>query len=91
MKVLENSAFAYCENLTNLIIPSGVIEISNGLCYACTNLEKVLVCSEDIKRIGDRAFYDCKNLVEVIAYMDNLEYKGEDAFYGCNNLKTKVA
>ena len=71
------------EEVTNLIIPDNVREISSGAFYKCSGISSVTMAN--VETIGEAAFSGCNNLVNVKT-SDVLSKIGEQAFYGCNSL-----
>lgn len=67
-----------------LVIPYGVVNISNSAFAGCTGLNAI-VLPESVTNIGDDAFYNCKNL-RTINLPDSLRSIGGAAFYYCSNL-----
>jgi len=61
---IGDSAFAECENLTKIEIPSNVQKISMMAFYGCKNLKEVTI-SETVIRLAASAFSGCTNLTNV--------------------------
>lgn len=55
--------FAFCTNLTSIIIPNGVVEIGGWAFHSCKNLQRVAV-PESILHIGELAFFRCESLAK---------------------------
>ena len=66
---------------TELVIPDGVIEISDCVFFGCNAIES-LVVPNSVERIGKCSFFECKNLLS-IALSEKLQLIGEHAFDGC--------
>lgn len=66
-------------------MPVNVRNIPVGCFCDCKNLKSVVICSKDIKNIGDWAFADCP-ILTTINLPQNLESIGDRAFYGCTSL-----
>lgn len=76
--IVDSSAFNYCENLVELVIPQGCETVSGF--YGCTNLEQLKLPSS-VKYVGD--FVNCKKLQDFdIPY--GVERLG--SFSGCESL-----
>lgn len=77
----------YLDNkkVTDLVIPEGVIEISDGAFKDCTFLKNV-VLPNSVEKIGERAFASCGKL-ETITIGDGVTYIGAGAFNCCSALK----
>lgn len=67
-------------DLTDLIIPDGIIKIGVYTFGFCTNLKKVIMPNSVIE-IGERAFFNCSNLTEIVLSI-NIEILGNEAFRG---------
>ena len=67
-------------DLTDLIIPDGIIKIGTYTFGFCTGLKKVIIPNSVIN-IQDRAFFNCSNLT-VIVLSISLEYLGSEALRG---------
>ena len=64
VKVIGNSAFGWCESLTNINIPNGVTNIGDeafGGCRSLTNLN----IPNSVTNIGDGAFSGCSSLTKI--------------------------
>ena len=72
--------------ITNLIIPNTVTNISDGAFYGNESLVSVTI-SNSVTSIGDLAFYDCRNLKSV-TIEDCIISIGENTFDGCTQLET---
>ncbi len=83
---LGSSAFRFCDNLEEIMLPNGVIKIESDLFQHCENLKKVYF-SSNVTYIGSHAFDDCKSLKEMIL-PSKITYIGEFAFSKCMALKT---
>ena len=71
--------------ITELVIPQGVTEISADAFAWCTKIRSVVI-PEGVTETGDRAFYICSS-IEDITVPSTLAKVGEDAFYGCDSVK----
>jgi len=63
--LIEDYAFADCENVTNVIIPNSVKTIGAGAFYY-SGLSGTLIIPNTITSIGNSAFYNCRQLTTVI-------------------------
>ena len=89
VSVIKAEAFAECENLRTVILPTGgSIGLSQGVFAGCTRLREV-ANSEHINSIGALAFSHCSAL-QHIEFGKDLHRIGEGAFANCSSL-TSVA
>lgn len=79
-------AFAYCDKVSRLVIPSGVVNIGNCAFYACTNLVDVTMPST-VKTIGNNAFERCSSMTS-ITIPSSVTRIGEGAFRMCSKLQS---
>lgn len=87
VKVINQNAFKGNENITSVIIPSGVTVYEEAFA-ACTNLTKVE--TEGSVFLAEQAFSNCTNLKKVILSADTEfeSFWGRSAFYKCSGLKS---
>lgn len=57
-------AFAFCERLRKITIPSGITMIGNSAFTHCKELENITI-PEGVTHIGDNAFWNCENLQSI--------------------------
>lgn len=81
------SAFAGCNNFTNISIPAHIKRIGGFAFGRCSALKKVEIAGET--EIGYNAFCGCENLEEVIL-SDNVKIIDSEAFGDCKALKTII-
>ena len=81
---IGNAAFADCEELTFVNIPSSVVSIGNSAFDGCIRLSSISM-SSSVTSIGNRAFADCDNLRSLIL-PNSLTSIGTDAFQNCRKL-----
>ncbi|MBQ7408108.1 MAG: leucine-rich repeat domain-containing protein [Clostridia bacterium] len=80
--------FRNCTNLTGVIIPSTIEEISSGSFYNCKSLTRVYI-DEGIEILGDVVFKNCTSLERVS--LPNSVYRiGKELFSGCSSLNKVV-
>lgn len=72
-------------NITEFTIEAGgITEVSEGICYNCSNLSRVNL-PEGITKIGENAFYKTVSLTDVNFPMSLIEI-GKGAFASCTSL-----
>ena len=64
IKHIENYAFAFNNNLEEIILPPN-LETIGSIAFLASGLKKIVI-PKSVKAIGDAAFMDCKNLSEVV-------------------------
>ncbi len=81
-------AFYGCNNLTNLIIPTGVTKIDGyAFCY-CHGLLGSLTIGNNITTLGEGVFENCNGLTEFIVANNHSSYSGLDGIlYDKNKYK----
>lgn len=86
IKVIGDSSFSGCSNLTSISIPDSVTNIDYGAFYGCSGLTSITI-PNSVKNIGGSAFGDCIGLTDIV-------YKGMKSQLraitvdGCCNDKT---
>ena len=83
VKVIADSAFAGCNNLTDVKVSSSVTSIGYRNFTGCSGLKNVELPSS-VKSIVDGAFQYCSSLEEL--ELPAVETVGEYAFAGCTSL-----
>lgn len=61
VKLIEENAFVYCENLNSVTIEGSALEIIESLAFSCTGLT-TFVAPASLREIGVCAFSHCKSL-----------------------------
>ncbi|MBQ7661244.1 MAG: leucine-rich repeat protein [Clostridia bacterium] len=85
-KFIARRAFADCENLADVTLPSGVLGIGDFAFADCASLTSVTIPA-GVPSIGQNTFYGCKNLREVtFAEPSRCKSVGAYAFGGCDAL-----
>lgn len=84
LQEIEALAFAHCENLASITLPSSIKSIGNQA-FHNTNLYSIEI-PEGVTTIFGAAFYDCKQLSSVILPSTLLRIS-TSAFNGCSNLR----
>ena len=86
VKIILESAFSDCTNVTSISIPDSVKEIKDQVFYGCTSLTSIIL-PDSVTFLGGYAFNKCSNL-ESIVLSDSLERIDPGAFEGCKKLKS---
>jgi len=83
-KIIADSAFKNCNNLTSIIISDSVTSIGNNAFSGCSSLTSVTI-GNSVTSIGYSAFSGCSSLTS-ITIPDSITSISEDAFNGCSSL-----
>lgn len=83
IKIIGNSAFYGCKDLTNLIMPDSIVKIQSSA-FEDSGL-KFIHWSQNLTTIGDYAFSYAD--LEDISIPNSVTEVGESAFYECKSLK----
>ena len=82
---ISESAFAGCENITEIIIPDSVQKIGFHAFSGCTSIKRIKLPAK-INMISFAAFSYCQSLYEVVL-PEELDKIDEYAFSNCDSLK----
>ncbi len=83
---IDAGAFAWCEYLTSIIIPSSTTSIGRAAFQGCSRLSTILIPSI-VTSIGNRAFYGCSNL-DSVTIPTSVSSIGDSVFYMCGSLSS---
>jgi len=96
---IGNSAFANCDNITEVVTSKSIIKIGDKAFATCKRLESIIL-DEGLTNIGAAAFYNCISLtsidipasVQTIANTTSSKIDGayRGVFEGCTALKKAV-
>ncbi len=84
VKSIGTRAFRWCNNLTSVVIPDGVISIGSYAFYNRTGLTSVVI-PNSLTSIASYAFRGCSSLSS-ITIPENVTSIGYSAFSGCSSL-----
>lgn len=85
VKVIDDYAFAGCENLTSIKLPKGLETINAYAFRRCKRLTSIDI-PDSVKYLGDYCFGDCYSLAKA-KMPSSLKYIGDWAFGACRNLE----
>ena len=88
---IGDSAFSWCDSLSEIVIPSSVTSIGKGAFSCCDSLSEIVIPS-NVTSIGDSAFSCCYSLSEIVIPF-SVTSIGDSAFYNCkfpDNLKQEL-
>ena len=88
VKTINESAFLFCGNMTEVIIPEGVTTIGEDAFDSCIGLKSV-VLPESLTTLEAYVFYNCASLTNV-TLPDSLTTIGYAAFGDCFKLMSVV-
>ena len=88
---IGDSAFSWCDSLSEIVIPSSVTSIGKGAFSCCDSLSEIVI-SSSVTSIGDSAFSCSYSLSEIVIPF-SVTSIGDSAFYNCkfpDNLKQEL-
>ena len=86
VKDIGTNAFSSCNNLTNLVMSTGVTNICEGAFSGCRSLVSINI-PDGVLTIGNRAFWWCSGLTNM-TIPASVTRIGWGLFAGCTGLKT---
>jgi len=84
IETIQNQALAFCENLTDIILPNSVAAIEIDAFHGCLNMTHITI-PNTVTSIGEMAFYNC-GLTE-ITIPNGIDAIKESTFGHCKDLK----
>ncbi len=88
VKIIGNSAFCQCKNISSVIIPDSVNFIEDYAFFFCNSLSEISIPSS-VSSIGYKAFGYCSNLSDV-SLSNTLKSTGEGTFTECTKINKIV-
>ncbi len=85
LESIESYAFAYCKELTTLVLNKNLSSIGNYAFAYCEQLPS-LVLNDNLKSIGEYAFSGDKNIAGNLTIPESVSGIGRSAFMGCSAL-----
>ena len=85
---IGDSAFSWCDSLSEIVIPSSVTSIGNNAFSGCRSLSDIVIPSS-VTSIGDGAFSDCGSLSSIVI-PPSVTSIGDGVFYHCDSLSKIV-
>jgi hypothetical protein len=82
---IKARAFVGCNNITNVVIPSSVVEIGQRAFYECARLRSVSMHGDGLE-IDNEAFWKCDALTSVFIG-GKINSIGENAFRNCTDFE----
>lgn len=86
VSMIDQYAFADCENLRSVNLPNTITEIRDGTFEGCTGITKIVI-PNSVQRLWSRAFKDATSLSSV-TIGNNVEEIHNETFAGCTSLKS---
>ena len=90
---IDSGAFAYCDKITEIQLPSTLHTIGDGAFMKCTSLTSIHV-PEGVTQIDPDAFRDCSTLTTIslpsTLNKTGLDHIGTYCFYGCDSLRAVI-
>lgn len=88
VRAIGSYAFAYCDNITDIVIHDSLEAIGEGAFSGCGNLKNITV-GKSVNSIEKEAFLYCTSLESVVFEADSsLKTIGEGAFGMCEKLES---
>ena len=85
---IGDSAFSWCDSLSEIVIPSSVTSIGDNAFSSCRSLSEIVIPSS-VTSIGDDAFFHCDSLSEIVI-PSSVTSIGDSAFSSCVSLSEIV-
>lgn len=89
VSAIEDKAFACCDSLTSVSLPSSLISIGNFAFFSCSAL-KSLSLPPALTSLGRWAFFGCESIESSISIPDGVDTIPEEAFGRCRSLKEVI-
>ncbi len=86
VKKIGYAAFAWCDNLTEIELGSGLTEIGGSAFEGCVSIKKINI-PDTVTKIGYNAFNGCI-LLNSVKMSNNVKEIGGSAFYNCTSLQS---
>ncbi|MGN1077620.1 MAG: leucine-rich repeat protein, partial [Candidatus Gallimonas sp.] len=77
MLYIGDSAFSFCEALTEFSMPDGLTECGKDVFYYCTDLNKVYI-GDSLRTLGVRPFYGADKIDDITVSPDNNFYLADN-------------
>ena len=81
---LGTYSFRYCNNLTDITLPTSIRDMEDSAFYGCRSLKSITI-PEGVTSTGSYTFKFCTGLSSV-TLPSTLKYINDQAFIGCNSL-----
>ena len=85
---IGDSAFSWCDSLSEIVIPSSVTSIGKGAFSYCDSLSEIVIPSS-VTSIGNNAFSGCRSLSDIVI-PSSVTSIGDGAFSDCGSLSSIV-
>ena len=84
--VLGESAFGYCSQLQELVLPAGLVSLGRSAFHDCSSLPNVTIPATLTSVDGYDMFEGCSSLQSIDFSQTSLTVLGDNAFSGCSSL-----
>ena len=84
--VLGESAFGYCSQLQELVLPAGLVSLGRSAFHDCSSLPNVTIPATLTTVDGYDMFQGCSSLQSIDLSQTSLTALGDNAFHGCSSL-----
>ncbi len=78
VSTIDYAAFANCKNLTSIIIPTSVMQISDNAFLNCSGLSGTITIPNSVSSIGYFAFQGCTGITSFDVATDNFAFSSID-------------
>ncbi|MDE5869999.1 MAG: leucine-rich repeat protein [Muribaculaceae bacterium] len=80
-------AFAYCEQVASISLPSSVNSIGTACFEGCSGLSGEIEIPTEVNQLKSNVFKNCKKITKIQLH-DNIRNIQSEAFSGCTSLKS---
>ena len=88
--IIEKRAFMYCDSITSLTLPEGLISIGESAFWRCTNISGTLNLPNSLESIGQSAFSNCESLTGELIIPEKITAIENGAFTGCEGIASLI-
>ena len=85
--IRDGMLVGYPEDEAEVVVPSGVTALANGLFWGAESLRRV-VLPDGLRSLGGDTFYGCPRLAEIVI-PESVEVIGDNPFAGCPELELR--
>lgn len=86
---IDDQAFAYCDQITGIVLSETVSKIGDQAFFSCEKLESITI-GASVSEIGDNAFLHSASLSEIVVDERNSKYSSDNVGVLFNKEKSKI-